>query len=73
MHPEAREELNVRLKLTVLDYAKYFGATKACREFNVPRSWFFVGNRPTSRTDERACIERSPSPTAIHAKQRLKW
>ena len=41
MHPEAREELNVRLKLTVLEYAEYFGATKACREFNVPCSSFY--------------------------------
>ena len=41
MHPEAREELNVRLKLTVLDYAQYFGATKACQEFNIPRSSFY--------------------------------
>ena len=41
MHPEAREELQIRLKLTVLEYAKYFGATEACREFNVPRSSFY--------------------------------
>jgi len=41
MHPEAREELSIRLKLTVLEYAKYFGATEACREFNVPRSSFY--------------------------------
>ena len=41
MHPEAREELRIRLKLTVLEYARYVGATKACREFNVPRSSFY--------------------------------
>ena len=41
MHPEAREELRIRLKLTVLEYATYFGATEACREFNVPRSSFY--------------------------------
>jgi transposase len=41
MHPEAREELRIRLKLTVLEYAEYFGATKACREFYVPRSSFY--------------------------------
>ena len=41
MHPEAREELNVRLKLAILEYSKYFGATEACREFNVPRSTFY--------------------------------
>lgn len=41
MHLEAREELSLRLKLTVLEHAKYFGATEAYREFNVPRSSFY--------------------------------
>lgn len=41
MHPEAKEELRRRLKLTVLEYAKYLGVTEACREFNVPRSSFY--------------------------------
>ena len=41
MHPEAREELNIRFKLTVLEYAKYINVTDACREFNVPRSTFY--------------------------------
>ena len=41
MHPEAREELSIRLKLTVLEYAKYFSATETCREFNIPRSTFY--------------------------------
>jgi transposase InsO family protein len=41
MHQEAREELSIRLKLTVLEYAKHFGVTEACREFNVPRSTFY--------------------------------
>jgi hypothetical protein len=41
MHPEAREELRLRRNLAVLEYAKYFGATEACRELNVPRSSFY--------------------------------
>jgi transposase InsO family protein len=41
MHKEAREELRVRFKLAVLEYANHFGVTKACREFNVPRSTFY--------------------------------
>lgn len=41
MHPEAREELRIRLKLTVLDLAEHLGVTKVCREFNVPRSSFY--------------------------------
>jgi transposase len=41
MHQEAREELKVRLKLVVLALANHLGATKACQEFNVPRSSFY--------------------------------
>src|SRR5512143_755653 len=41
MHPEAREELRVRLKLVVLDLAQDLGVTKVCREYNVPRSSFY--------------------------------
>ena len=41
MHKEAREELSVRFKLTMLDFANLFGVTKTCREFNVPRSTFY--------------------------------
>ena len=40
MHAEAREELRVRLKLVVLELAKHFGVTKACKEFNFSRSTF---------------------------------
>ena len=41
MNPEAREELNLRLKLIVLEYAKHVSVTEACREFNVARSSFY--------------------------------
>ena len=41
MHPEAKEELRVRLKLVVLELADHLGVTKACREFYVPRSSFY--------------------------------
>ena len=41
MHKEAREELRVRFKLAVLEYAIHLGATKSCREFNVPGSTFY--------------------------------
>jgi transposase-like protein len=41
MHPEAEEELRVRLKLVVLEFASQIGVTKACREFEVPRSSFY--------------------------------
>ncbi len=41
MHKEAEEELRVRLKLVVLEFANHFGVTKACREFDVPRASFY--------------------------------
>jgi len=41
MHKEAREELRVRFKYVVLEYANHVGVTKACREFNVACSTFY--------------------------------
>ena len=41
MHKEAREELDVKFKLIVLDLAEQFGVTKTCRDFKVPRSSFY--------------------------------
>jgi transposase len=41
MHKEAGEELRVRLKLVVLEFADHLGVTKACQEFNVPRASFY--------------------------------
>ena len=41
MHKEAQEELRVRLKLAVIEFADQLGVTKACQEFNVPRASFY--------------------------------
>ena len=41
MHKDAREELRVRFKYVVLEYANHIGVAKACREFNVARSSFY--------------------------------
>lgn len=41
MHTEAREELRVRFKVAVLEYAKLIGVSKTCREFDVARSTFY--------------------------------
>ena len=41
MHPEAKEELRVRFKYTVLQIAAFTGVRKTCREFNVPWSTFY--------------------------------
>jgi transposase InsO family protein len=64
MHPEAREELNLRLKLTVLEYAKYVSVTEACREFNVPRSTFYRWKQ-TYEQQGRAGLYRK-KPIAHH-------
>ena len=73
MHQEAGEELRVRPKLAVLDLAQYLGVANACREFNVPRSSFPVGNRDTRKKDDWDCIEKDPSPIATRAGHPLKW
>lgn len=64
MHPEAREELKLRLKLTVLEYAKYVSVTEACREFNVPRSTFYRWKQ-TYEQQGRAGLYRK-KPIAYH-------
>ena len=57
MQPEARQELSIRLKLTVIEYAKYFGITEACREFNVPHSTFYCWKQ-THEYEGRAGLYR---------------
>ena len=42
MQKEVREILRIRFKFAVLDYAQGIGSvTKACCEFEVPRSTFY--------------------------------
>ena len=41
MNKKDREELDVRFKIVVLDFADAFSVTKSCREFNVARSTFY--------------------------------
>jgi hypothetical protein len=41
MHKEAREELRVRPKLAVIEYADQFGVTESCWEFKVPHASFY--------------------------------
>jgi transposase len=41
MHKEAKEELRVRLKLVVLEFADQLGVTKACQEFSIPPASFY--------------------------------
>lgn len=41
MHKEAQEELNVRIKLAVIELANHISVSEACKELNVPRSSFY--------------------------------
>jgi transposase InsO family protein len=60
MHPEAREELRVRLKLAVLEYAKHVGVAAACREFNVPRSSFSVWAKKHKLEGRAGLVRKAP-------------
>jgi len=41
MQKEVQEELRVRLKVAVIEYADQFGVTESCRELKVPRASFY--------------------------------
>ena len=60
MHKEAKEELRVRFKLTVLEYANHLGVTKACRELNVPRSTFYRWKQKYDREGRSGLYRKKP-------------
>jgi transposase InsO family protein len=60
MHPEAREESRVRLKLAVLEFAHHFGVTESCREFNVPRSTFYGWKQKYDREGRSGLYRKKP-------------
>jgi transposase InsO family protein len=70
MHKETQEELKVRLKLVVLEHANHFGATKACREFNVSRATFYRWKEKYDKAGrsglyrERPVADRHPRRTS---------
>lgn len=68
MHPEAREELRVRFKYTVLQIAASAGVRKTCREFSVPRSTFYEWK---SRFDQegKAGLYRKKSVVFAHPRK----
>ena len=61
MHKEAREELRVRLKLVVLELAHHLGVTKACREFDVPRSSYYRWKQKYERAGQAGLYRERPS------------
>jgi len=72
MHKEAREELRVRFKLTVLEYSHHIGVTKACREFNVPRSTFYRWKQKYDNEGRSGLYRKNPSQIAIRARHLLR-
>src|SRR5690349_717184 len=60
MHPEAEEELRVRLKLIVLEFAQDWGVTKACREFEVPRSSFYRWKQKYEKAGQAGLYRERP-------------
>ena len=60
MHPEAEEELRVRLKLVVLEFASHIGVTKACREFEVPRSSFYRWKQKYEKAGQSGLYRERP-------------
>ena len=62
MHPEAKKELRARFKFIVLDQAKYGGVTKACREFEVPRSSFYEWKKRYDEEGYSGLYPKKPTP-----------
>jgi len=60
MHPEAEEELRVRLKLVVLEFAQDWGVIKTCREFEVPRSSFYRWKQKYQKAGESGLYRERP-------------
>lgn len=60
MHKEAREELRIRFKLAVLEYANHLGATKTCKEFNVPRSTFYCWKKKYDKEGRSGLYRKKP-------------
>jgi transposase InsO family protein len=68
MHKDAEEELRIRFKLVVLEFAKHDGVTKTCKEFEVPRSTFYEWKKKYD-LDGRAGLYRKKQGTHKHPKK----
>ena len=60
MHKEAKEELRVRFKLVVLEYANHVGVIKGCGEFNVARSTFYNWNQKYDNEGRSGLYRKKP-------------
>jgi len=60
MHKEAREELRVRFKLTILELANYIGVTKTCKELDVSRSIFYFWKQKYDKEGRSGLYRKKP-------------
>jgi len=62
MHPEAVEQLRIRFKRTVLEYAKLIGNdSEACREFEVSRSTYYYWKNKYRREGYKGLRRKQPA------------
>lgn len=66
MHKGAKEELDVRLKLVVLELADHLGVRKACEEFNVRRSTFYRWKKKYDKEGRSGLFRKKPIPHQPH-------
>jgi len=62
MHPEAKKEIEARFRYSVITYAKYVGVTKACQEFEYPRSSFYYWKKRYDEEGPSGLYPRKPTP-----------
>ena len=61
MNQEVNDILNQRKKIFILEYAKAIGnATKACKEYNIPRSSFYDWKKAYDKEGEAGLLRKKP-------------
>ena len=66
MNQEVKDILNQRRKLLVLEFAKAIGsATKACQEFDIPRSSFYDWKKAYDQEGKAGLLRKKPIPKLI--------
>ena len=61
MQKEVKEVLKIRFKFIVLEFAREIGSvTKACREFEVPRSTFYEWKKAFDKEGKAGLARKKP-------------
>ena len=61
MSKEIKEELGIRRKMTILEYARIFGnVAETCREFEVPRSSFYNWKKAFDKEGRAGLVGKKP-------------